>query len=418
MMKLTTLFAVSVSLILSGFCSLGVQAHPVQEDSSGGPVPAGAYYTDNYRNLFNEYLGISQQQTDQKMEQIWNHFFVNEKTKVYYESDDNTAYIYDTGNQDVRTEGMSYGMMICVQLDKQAEFDKLWRWAKKYMLYTSGKWSGYYAWHCTPRGVKIGKEPSCASDGEIYFITSLFFASHRWGNDGAYDYNQEAQKILKDVMSKDGSQGVYNLFNTESKLVTFVPEKVYYNYTDPSYNLPAFFELWALWSDTNKEFWKQTPDAARRLLADASHKKTGLFPDYSAFDGTPWKPKNWGYDTRRYQFDALRCAMNVGMDYYWFGKDATNQAEMMSRLLNFFKQDNFTHEYFNVDGSAPAGNYSTGMIGANAVGAFTLNDKNLAKEYIQRLWDEPLPTGKFRYYSGMVYMMSMLHVSGNFRIIK
>ena len=35
MMKLTTLFAVSVSLILSGFCSLGVQAHPVQEDSSG-----------------------------------------------------------------------------------------------------------------------------------------------------------------------------------------------------------------------------------------------------------------------------------------------------------------------------------------------------------------------------------------------
>lgn len=93
-------------------------------------------------------------------------------------------------------------MMICVQLDKQAEFDKLWRWAKKYMLYTSGKWSGYYAWHCTPHGVKIGKEPSCASDGEIYFITSLFFASHRWGNDGVYDYNQEAQKILKDVMSK------------------------------------------------------------------------------------------------------------------------------------------------------------------------------------------------------------------------
>ena len=104
-MKLTTLFAVSVSLILSGFCSLGVQAHPVQENSSGDPVPAGAYYTDNYRNLFNEYLGISQQQTDRKMEQIWNHFFVNEKTKVYYESDDNTAYIYDTGNQDVRTEG-------------------------------------------------------------------------------------------------------------------------------------------------------------------------------------------------------------------------------------------------------------------------------------------------------------------------
>ena len=54
-MKLTSLFAVSVSLVLSSFCSLGVQAHPVQENSSGGPVLAGAYYTDTYRNLFNEY---------------------------------------------------------------------------------------------------------------------------------------------------------------------------------------------------------------------------------------------------------------------------------------------------------------------------------------------------------------------------
>ena len=115
-----------------------------------GKTATGAYYTDKYRNLFNEYLGISQQQTNLKIEQIWHHFFVNEKTKVYYECNDNTVYIYDTGNRDVRTEGMSYGMMICVQLNKQAEFDKLWRWAKKHMLYTSGKWSGYYAWHCTP----------------------------------------------------------------------------------------------------------------------------------------------------------------------------------------------------------------------------------------------------------------------------
>ena len=26
----------------------------------------------------------------------------------------------DTGNHDVRTEGMSYGMMVCVQLDKKS----------------------------------------------------------------------------------------------------------------------------------------------------------------------------------------------------------------------------------------------------------------------------------------------------------
>ena len=176
-MKLTSLFAVSVSLVLSSFCSLGVQAHPVQENSSGGPVLAGAYYTDNYRNLFNEYLGISQQQTDRKMEQIWNHFFVNEKTKVYYESDDNTAYIYDTGNQDVRTEGMSYGMMMCVQMDKKEEFDRIWKWAKTYMYMEDGENAGYFAWSCQTDGTKNAYGP--APDGEEYFAMALFFAANR-----------------------------------------------------------------------------------------------------------------------------------------------------------------------------------------------------------------------------------------------
>ena len=52
-------------------------------------------------------------------------------------------------------------------------------------------------------------------------------------------------------MSKDGSQGVYNLFNTESKLVTFVPEKVYYNYTDPSYNDIRLNEFYMLDAENN-----------------------------------------------------------------------------------------------------------------------------------------------------------------------
>lgn len=46
-----------------------------------GKTATGAYYTDKYRNLFNEYLGISQQQTNLKIEQIWHHFFVNEKQR-------------------------------------------------------------------------------------------------------------------------------------------------------------------------------------------------------------------------------------------------------------------------------------------------------------------------------------------------
>src|SRR5262245_36201350 len=32
------------------------------------------------------------------------------------------------------------------------------------------------------------------------------------------------------------------------------------------------------------------------------------------------------------------------------------------------------------------------------------------------LWDTPVPSGKWRYYGGMLYTLELLHVSGNFRI--
>ena len=36
------------------------------------------------------------------------------------------AYVCDVNSGDVPSEGMSYGMMIAVQLGKKAEFDTLW----------------------------------------------------------------------------------------------------------------------------------------------------------------------------------------------------------------------------------------------------------------------------------------------------
>lgn len=402
-----------LTFVLAWLCCLASQASCFKGNASS----QGAFFTGKYHNLMVERLGLTQAQTDEKIAKIWHHFFEDERNKVYFEPDDSTAYILDTGNEDVRTEGMSYGMMICVQLDKQAQFDKLWRWAKTYMRHDGGPWKGYYAWQCTPQGKHIGVNTSNASDGEAYFITALFFAAHRWGNQGAFDYEREAQRLLRDIMSKDGTGGVVNMFDKESKLITFVPNGYDATYTDPSYNLPAFWELWARWTDSDKEFWKQTPQAARQLLANASHPVTGLFPDYSAFDGSPFQPK-WkkDYDARRYQFDAIRCAMNVGMDAHWFATDIERQAAMVDRLLRFFKQDNFTHGHFNLDGTQPTGGYEPGMAGANAVALFACPDHPLAQEYLRRLWEVPLPTGKFRYYTGMVYMLSMLHVTGNFRV--
>jgi oligosaccharide reducing-end xylanase len=88
----------------------------------------------------------------------------------------------------------------------------------------------------------------------------------------------------------------------------------------------------------------------------------------------------------------------------------------MQRLLTFFKNDGFKHGQFEIDGSDPTGDYTEGMAGANAVGAIALKDKDLQRLYIERLWNVKAPSGQWRYYNGMVYMLSMLHVSGKFRI--
>ena len=390
----------------------------------GEEVTNGAYFTGVYPNLFVKYLGKTQEDVDKKMQQMWSHFFtVGGQNTVYYETNNNMAYIYDTGNQDVRTEGMSYGLMICLQMGDQTKFDKIWRWAKTYMQYPQGhQKAGLFGWQCRTDGSLIkgqdGSDPSCAPDGEMYFLTALWFASHRWGNDGAINYEEEAQYLAKAILNKSGrSDGqICPIFNYSNHIVTF--GETSYSFTDPSYNLPGFLELWARWSDTNKDFWKQTPAAARGLLQKSCHSTTGLFPDYSQFDGTPYKPSWAGYDTKQYKYDASRSAMNVGMDYNWFASDA-QQPIMMERLLNFFKNDNFQHGYFNVDGSGAEGNYNEAMRGSNGVACFAVqNNDALVKSVLQKMWDTNLPTGQWRYYNGMVYYLAMLHASGYFKIYK
>lgn len=382
----------------------------------------------NAGNLFTSLLGKSEAEVEARLQQVWNHFFTPAdldryeapgETSVYYETADGLAFIMDTGNNDVRSEGMSYGMMLSVQLDHRTEFDKLWGWAKKYMAYAPGSaWDGYFCWQCRPDGTKLGG--SNASDGEAYFVTALFLAAERWGEPR---YADEANAILTKVMNKDGERtGVYNLYNKENGLITFVPDRMGHGFTDPSYQLPAFLDKWAQVASADRPFWERAATEARRHLIASAHPETGLYPDYSEYDGRAYRWPHAGYDTSIYMYDAIRCAMNVGMDYYLWGKDKANQTEVMARLLTFFRRDGFRHAHFALDGSDAFGDYTQGMAGANAVGAVALADsdspehRELAREYVQRLWDAQPPTGKFRYYEGLVYFLSMLHVSGHFAL--
>jgi oligosaccharide reducing-end xylanase len=169
------------------------------------PIPALTKPLEGitYRNLFQEYLGKSDAEVQEKLHAAWQQLFygADDYQRIYYPVSADMAYIEDIGNNDVRTEGMSYGMMIAVQLDKKAEFDRIWKWTKTYMYQTDGPYKGYFAWHCSTDGKQLAANP--ASDGEEWFVTALFFASARWGNgQGIFNYKLQAQAILDTMRSK------------------------------------------------------------------------------------------------------------------------------------------------------------------------------------------------------------------------
>ena len=372
---------------------------------------SGAYYTGRYVSPFKTFMGKTDAEIQAKLDQLWNHYFKgNDNQKVYYDVG-KEAYILDINNNDVRSEGMSYGMMICVQTNHKEEFDKLWNFAKSHMWHKSGEWDGYFSWQCDRNGSV--KDQGCAPDGEIYFMMSLLLAANRWHD---ASYMEDAQYILKRCW-RDNSG---SLFSEQSYIITFQPYNCY-TWSDPSYDLPAFVDLFARWSTTNKYKWGKALTATRDHLYNSSNSTSGLFSDYNNFDGTP----HYAYSSNsiKYMYDAMRCAMNFGMDYYLFGADAERQTEMAERIINFFHDtDKYTHARFDWDGKNPAESYTEGEKGCNAVACYALIGKDGYEDKVwtnlEKAWDVKPLTGQYRYYDGLVHYLAMLHLCGAFKIWK
>lgn len=380
----------------------------------------------SYRNVFRE-IGISEEEIDTRLKEIVNTFFYDQKERIYHPVGEDMGYLEDTGNLDVRTEGMSYGMMLCVQLDMQEEFDRIWKWAKTYMWMETGENEGYFAWSCTPEGEKNSYGP--APDGEEYFAMALFFASHRWGDKGGiYEYSVQAKEILRACLHKgeNGRPG-QPMWNHENHQILFVPGSPF---TDPSYHLPHFYELFAKWAyEEDREFWKEAAAASRQYLVAACHEKTGMSAEYAWFDGTPNEQvQPWGQHSYFYS-DAYRTAANIGLDYSWNGIDV-GQCKAVERLQAFLgvsRKDNPFMTY-QIDGTVidqpalhPVGFLATTAEGSLAIpeplnGEVLSERGRLAKEWVERFWREPLRKGNRRYYDNCLYLFAFLALAGRYRI--
>lgn len=373
----------------------------------------GAFYTKEYRNLFKE-LGYSETEIEAKLEQAWNDLFYGKPdVRIYHPIGDDKGYILDTGNLDVRTEGMSYGMMMAVQMNKKEEFDRLWNFSKTFMQHKEGPYANYFAWHCKPDGTRISQGP--APDGEEFFAMALFFAASRWG-DGPepYNYSEQARTILRACLHQGENGEGDPMWDPETKLIKFIPES---KFSDPSYHLPHFYELFALLADErDMKFWREAAKASRAYLHTACHPETGLAPEYANYDGTPAEPQPHG-DFRHFYSDSYRVAANIALDWVWFRQDPW-QVEQSNRIQAFFRDIEVSdYRRYTIDGKPfdePA-LHPIGLLATNAAASLAADGPD-AEHFVRLFWNTPLRTGDRRYYDNCLYFFSLLALSGNYRI--
>lgn len=438
----------------------------------------GAYRTHHYRDLFAE-QGHTAAESKAKIDKAFQQLFHGDgqEERIYFETGSNEngtlAYVTDWANNDARTEGMSYGMMIAVQLDKKREFDALWNWAKTYMLVTDPKNPsvGYFAWSMSTDGTP--RSTGAAPDGEEYFTMALYFAAHRWGNGkGIYNYQAEADKILRGmrhhpVLTGTGpfrihpddapftqpdhpwpspnnsdrereaagngpvarptfrrrpgpnTETIGPMVNEDYSMIKFVADMEGGGATtDASYHLPAFYELWARWGPAeDREFWAKAADVSRDFFNRVTGPETGLTPDRSNFDGT--EVTGWDGKPTPFSYDSWRSASNWSVDSSWWGKDEreTVLSDRIQKFLIGQGIDSFADRY-TLDGKPLSTRHSVGMVATTAVASLAATTGPTAKAFVDELWNTPVPSGEQRYYDGLLYLMSLMHCSGNFRIVE
>jgi len=273
---------------------------PVASAKTAPQDGAGAYATGKYRNLFAE-AGHSNKEIRARIDTAYAQLFHGDpKTQaIAYSAGSNAngplMYVNDVHSRDVRSEGMSYGMMIAVQMDKKADFDAMWNWAKTYMYISDPKHPsyGYFSWSCKTDGSPNEETP--APDGEEYFAMSLLFAGNRWPRGhGIYDYHAEAEKLLTAMRhraiitgpTKFGERSVGAEVNEENVMILFVPGITPEPFTDPSYHLPAFYELWARWGpEEDRAFWAMAAEISRGYFVKSTNPQTGWHAAPYAFSG-------------------------------------------------------------------------------------------------------------------------------------
>jgi hypothetical protein len=110
---------------------------------------------------------------------------------------------------------------------------------------------------------------------------------------------------------------------------------------------------------------------------------------------------------------------NMAVDCYWFGGTASEMTVINWQLAFFLSKGiNSYGNGYTLDGTQVSPYHSQSVVAMNAVGALLYDGSSqMAKDFVNGLWNAPQPTGTWRYYDGCLYMFGLLHCSGNYIMI-
>ncbi len=374
------------------------------------PTPVPLTPLTSYPNAFRDLLGQTDDAIASKLDKAFTQLFYGDADNqaIYVKVGDDRAYIHDVLHDDIRTEGSGIGMIITVELGKKEEFDRLWTYAKASLQETTGPATGYFKSICDDDTVCY--DPY----GMEQMATALLFAHDRWGSTSATPYGSEALKLIALLADKELDNGgvvndITSVFDATTALPREQPALASSGYTRSSLQMPSVFELWA--QATGDAFWHRAGQAASAGLLASADATTGLWPIRNYFDGKLVP----GSDIYRSQ--GYRTQFNLALDTAWGGGSA-DHTDLANRVLAFFTAQGLTTYggSYSTTGSVLDPTRDVALIAANGALAVAASASNRSK-FVSAVWSMDIPTGQVRYYGGLLYLMSLMVLSGQYQVL-
>lgn len=327
--------------------------------------------------------------------------------RICFDASDDMSYIIDIGHDDIRSEGMGYGMFITALTGHEKQFDKLWNFTKRYVRNDQGPNVGYFSWQISTTNFGM-LDPGSSPSAEEYFCISLLIAAEKFGRP---DLKQEAIGLINWLLHKPHNENVGTIIDAEKKMIRFSPVDGN-DFTNPSYHTAAFYRAFA--EATGDETWLTIANNSIEFLKKAAHYETGLFADYTDFDGAPLS-KPWHEEAHCFSGDAWRTMLNMSLDYALFHGDKSEK-DICERQLFFFESRRPYLSDYAIDGGPyprrgrPA---TPGLIAMNAAATQVLSPgDSLIKPFVKDLAALSVPYRFWRYYDGLLYMIGLLATAG------